>query len=80
MFAFNCHRYIIIIKNNKGPTIDPCGKLYDIPEIPEKGFCKFTVNLWFDREYRNNLTVWLEKLIIPNFCKIMSWLMVSNAL
>ena len=36
-------------QTGKEPSIDPCGTLYDMPEISEKELSKFTVHLCFDR-------------------------------
>ena len=59
--------WLMYIKNNEGPRIDPCGTLHDMLETLEKEFSKFTINLRLDREDCNHLTVWSEKPIILNF-------------
>ena len=45
------------IKNSKGPNMDPCDTLRNMPKISEKELSEFTEKLRFDRYDRNHLTV-----------------------
>ena len=46
-----------LIKNSKGPNMDPCDILRNMPKISEKELSEFTEKLRFDRYDRNHLTV-----------------------